>query len=170
MTRSNNTTNVLWCYWLLYVHHIVVASPTFSNVVIDNAPLTKLIALSTGLATFLLPSLGLRKALELSSLDQLTKNYQLWRLFTNNIFFSSTLEAVLGIMLLYHFRLFERQMGPVKFAVCSPLLNILSLQYSYNVHTIFIQSLYSISHFILLFFLSSLSPVHPFLLLESCMF
>eukprot|EP00026_Physarum_polycephalum_P013383 Phypoly_transcript_13778.p1 GENE.Phypoly_transcript_13778~~Phypoly_transcript_13778.p1 ORF type:complete len:285 (+),score=28.28 Phypoly_transcript_13778:129-983(+) len=80
-----------------------------------NAPLIKLITLSTGVSTFLFP-LTLRRSLELSSLEQLTQSHQLWRIFTNNLFFSSTLEAVLGIVLLYHFRLFERQMGPAKFA------------------------------------------------------
>jgi len=80
-----------------------------------NAPILKFITFSTGVTT-LLPYASLKRFLELHSLESLTQHFEIWRLVTCNFFFSSALEAMLGIFLLYHFRMFERQMGSAKFA------------------------------------------------------
>jgi len=80
-----------------------------------NAPLLKFITFSTGIAT-LIP-FPFKKHLELTTLESLLPGHlEVWRLITNNFFFTSALEGMLGIFLLYHFRLFERQMGSSKFA------------------------------------------------------
>jgi len=50
---------------------------------------------------------------------QITRFPQLWRIITNHFFFTSPGEILLGLIFLYYFRLFERQMGTQKFAVFS---------------------------------------------------
>jgi len=80
-----------------------------------HAPLLKFITFSSGVAT-LVPHTILKKHLELTNLENLFPGFELWRLITSNLFFSSALEAMCGVYLLYHFRLFERQMGSSKFA------------------------------------------------------
>lgn len=47
------------------------------------------------------------------------QQFQLWRLVTHHFVFSSLGEAFLSLLLLYQFRLFERQMGSRKFGVRS---------------------------------------------------
>jgi len=79
-----------------------------------NAPLLKIITFSTGIFT-LFPYTFIKKHLELQGLDSIV-NYEVWRLVTNNLFFPSVWEGVVGVYLLYHFRIFERQMGTAKFA------------------------------------------------------
>jgi len=85
-----------------------------------NAPIIKgLMFLTTGL-TVLAQVSGIRSKLAV------THDFQLWRLFTSQLFFTSPGEAVLGLLLLYHFRLFERQMGSNKFASFSMVVYGLS--------------------------------------------
>jgi membrane associated rhomboid family serine protease len=45
------------------------------------------------------------------------QSMQLWRLFTHHFVFNSMGETIFGLILLYQFRLFERQMGSKKFGV-----------------------------------------------------
>jgi hypothetical protein len=53
--------------------------------------------------------------LDFVDLSSVISRFQLWRLFTNHLFFTNPGELLFGLLLLYHFRLFERQMGVVKF-------------------------------------------------------
>jgi len=79
-----------------------------------NAPLLKfLLVVSVG--SFLLSVFT--KNLHITS-QTTTVNFipQILRLITHYFFFSGTGETVTGMLLLYHFRLFERQMGSAKFA------------------------------------------------------
>lgn len=78
--------NVLWGLWFLYVIHWLLfynnyncpccLPPLFTTT--DNAPLIKLVTITTGLATLFVPSFHLRKSLELSALEQLTQNHQVY--------------------------------------------------------------------------------------------
>jgi len=43
--------------------------------------------------------------------------FQLWRLFTHNFIFQGIGELIFGVLLLHYMRLFERQMGSVRYAV-----------------------------------------------------
>jgi hypothetical protein len=55
--------------------------------------------------------------MSLSELSLIVPKLQLWRLFTNHLFFSYPQELLFGLFLIYHFRVFERQMGSAKFGV-----------------------------------------------------
>jgi hypothetical protein len=44
---------------------------------------------------------------------------QYWRVLTHSLAFMSSVELILGLLLLYTFRMFERRWGSRKFAVCS---------------------------------------------------
>lgn len=46
-----------------------------------------------------------------------TNLIQFWRLFSHHSFFQTLPEIMFGLLLIYHFRLFERQMGSAKFGV-----------------------------------------------------
>lgn len=95
----------------------------------SNAPLSKLSLLFVGssslLATLLLPSnINPSSNSSKSPLNRLLcldvnriciSKFEVWRFLTHQLPFSSTGELIVGSILLYSFRLFERQMGSRKF-------------------------------------------------------
>lgn len=81
----------------------------------QHAPVSKGLMLLTAGASVLVTMMNARDRFNLPSLGLLTQKMQLWRLFTNHLFFSSAGEALFGMILMYYFRLFERQMGSSKF-------------------------------------------------------
>eukprot|EP01113_Clastostelium_recurvatum_P032036 TRINITY_DN4065_c0_g1_i3.p1 TRINITY_DN4065_c0_g1~~TRINITY_DN4065_c0_g1_i3.p1 ORF type:complete len:317 (+),score=31.30 TRINITY_DN4065_c0_g1_i3:44-952(+) len=81
----------------------------------QHAPLTKLLTFATGSTTLLSSIYGV-KGLELPSLAALADGH-IWKIFTHQWAFSSPGEAVIGLMLLHNFRIFERQMGTRKYSV-----------------------------------------------------
>lgn len=95
-----------------------------------NAPVLKSITFLVAGLSLVVNAFGYKKAL---SIGNIVNTSQLWRLFPSYFFFSSPLEAALGILFLYHFRIFERQMGSAKFAafVVSTCLinNLMSLAF-----------------------------------------
>jgi hypothetical protein len=48
---------------------------------------------------------------------QLFRRQELWRLLTSSLCFTTPGEALFGLVLLYQFRVFERQLGSSKFGV-----------------------------------------------------
>jgi len=80
-----------------------------------NAPITKSILLLTGLASVGASVLKIHSLLEFPNLSDVISHYQVWRLFTSHLFFTSPGEVLFGFLLIYYFRLFERQMGSSKF-------------------------------------------------------
>lgn len=50
-----------------------------------------------------------------------------WRLITSFFAFSSTPELIFGAVLLYYFRVFERQIGSNKYAVSSFVLKVFDM-------------------------------------------
>eukprot|EP01112_Ceratiomyxa_fruticulosa_P011323 TRINITY_DN3064_c0_g1_i1.p1 TRINITY_DN3064_c0_g1~~TRINITY_DN3064_c0_g1_i1.p1 ORF type:complete len:291 (+),score=49.68 TRINITY_DN3064_c0_g1_i1:283-1155(+) len=83
----------------------------------QNAPLTKVITVISGSATFFSVFLEIKNYFDLPHLSLLTTKGQLWRIFSVNLPFTYFGEAMCGFILLYQFRLFERQMGSRKYAV-----------------------------------------------------
>ncbi len=80
-----------------------------------NAPVTKLVVGVVVIATLFGSILGSQKRLVLS-MDAVFKYGQVWRLATHNFVFSTPGELLFGVVLLYYFRQFERQMGSSRFA------------------------------------------------------
>lgn len=80
-----------------------------------NAPVTKFVIGVVVVATLFGSILGSQKRLVLS-MDAVIKHGQLWRLATHNFVFSTPGELLFGVVLLYYFRQFERQMGSSRFA------------------------------------------------------
>eukprot|EP01095_Lingulamoeba_sp_RSL-Kostka_P001694 TRINITY_DN1247_c0_g1_i1.p1 TRINITY_DN1247_c0_g1~~TRINITY_DN1247_c0_g1_i1.p1 ORF type:complete len:373 (-),score=86.92 TRINITY_DN1247_c0_g1_i1:18-1136(-) len=83
-----------------------------------NAPVSKAILLLTGIITILEAVFVSLKLFSLPSLvPYIFPSFQIWRLFTSNFCFTTMSEFFFGMMLLYTFRMFERQMGSGKFSV-----------------------------------------------------
>jgi membrane associated rhomboid family serine protease len=76
----------------------------------ENAPLIQLISVFTILLGWFH---GSSKILSLDLFK--IGDGQLWRLLSSQMIFESTAESIVGLMLLYTFRQFERQMGTRKF-------------------------------------------------------
>jgi hypothetical protein len=90
------------------------------TVIIDNAPMSKALVLVCGGSSILFSVLNVKSRLALVDLyTNVLSKYEVWRLFTTHLFFNTPGELLFGLLLLYHFRLFERQMGTLKFSVCS---------------------------------------------------
>jgi len=81
-----------------------------------NAPVSKALLLLTGGMSVLVGVTQTMPHLKLNGLLQIIDHLQLWRLATNQLFFSSPAELLFGLILIYYFRVFERQMGSAKFA------------------------------------------------------
>jgi len=81
-----------------------------------NAPVSKGILIGTVASSILVSVAQLGKALTFHDLSSVISKFQLWRLFTNHMFFTSPGEVLFGSILIYYFRMLERQMGSVKFA------------------------------------------------------
>lgn len=80
-----------------------------------NTPVTKVVIALVVTTTLFGSILGSQKRLVLD-LAEAFGNYQLWRLVTHHFVFSTPGELLFGVVLLYYFRQFERQMGSAKFA------------------------------------------------------
>ncbi|KAK1318117.1 hypothetical protein QJS10_CPB04g00483 [Acorus calamus] len=81
-----------------------------------NAPVTRTFLFGSGLLSILLGIQGISSKLGFSYEDIFQKVH-LWRLIASTFAFSSTPELVFGLGLLYHFRIFERQIGSNKYSV-----------------------------------------------------
>lgn len=80
----------------------------------ETAPITKGLCVCTIVAGVVG---GFTKgSLELNVYPKIVTNKEVWRLFTGQVFFSSSSEIVLGALLLYSFRALERLFGSKKFA------------------------------------------------------
>ncbi|XBI26902.1 hypothetical protein VPH35_051500 [Triticum aestivum] len=83
-----------------------------------NAPVTRAIVLASGLLSVVFSVNRRARALGLSYQD-IIKNFRVWRIFASLFAFQSTPELMVGLYLLYYFRVFERQMGSNKYSVFS---------------------------------------------------
>ncbi|XP_062208287.1 rhomboid-like protein 20 [Phragmites australis] len=99
----------------------------------QNAPVTRAVALTSGLLSVVFSAQRRTRALGISYQD-IIKNFRLWKIFSSVFVFQSTPELMFGLYLLYYFRVFERQIGSNKYSVfclftitVSSLLEILSL-------------------------------------------
>lgn len=88
-----------------------------------NAPVSKLITYGTAAASLLTHVMRAHHAVALTPRG--LHRGELWRLVTANVVFTSPGEALFGLYLLYHFRIFERQSGSAKYGtfafVCASL-------------------------------------------------
>ena len=50
-------------------------------------------------------------------LQDIVKNFRVWRIFASAFAFQSTPELLFGLYLTYYFRVFERQIGSNKYSV-----------------------------------------------------
>ncbi|KAL6614311.1 hypothetical protein ACP70R_036581 [Stipagrostis hirtigluma subsp. patula] len=100
-----------------------------------NAPASRAVVVAAALFSV---SFGFRgRSLDLGlSYQSVYEKLNVWRLITSLFAFSSTPELIFGAVLLYYFRVFERQIGSNKYAVfivfstaVSVLLQILALGY-----------------------------------------
>lgn len=80
-----------------------------------NAPVSKCVIALVVASTLFGSILGSQTRFVLD-MDAVVKRYQLWRLVTHNFVFSTPGELLFGVVLLYFFRQFERQMGSSRFA------------------------------------------------------
>jgi len=89
----------------------------------ENAPVSKGLMWITAGLSLVVSFTNIRNYVSLNNLSpDITQKFQLWRLLTHHFFFSSPGEMLFGLILIYYFRLFERQMGSAKFGVDSPSL------------------------------------------------
>ncbi|KNC48042.1 UBA/TS-N domain-containing protein [Thecamonas trahens ATCC 50062] len=86
-----------------------------------NAWVSKGVVVGVGLASILGSVLGWRHAWTLY-LPGVVRNGQVWRLATAPWAFGSAAELMLGLLLLYYFRQFERQLSGPKFAMFAMLV------------------------------------------------
>eukprot|EP01102_Stenamoeba_stenopodia_P018677 TRINITY_DN6898_c0_g1_i1.p1 TRINITY_DN6898_c0_g1~~TRINITY_DN6898_c0_g1_i1.p1 ORF type:complete len:298 (-),score=37.49 TRINITY_DN6898_c0_g1_i1:58-951(-) len=102
-----------------------------------NAPLSKALMIITAGASVLVTMMNSRDRFNVPALSVLTQRFQFWRLFTNNLFFNTPGETLFGLILIYSFRLFERQMGTSKFGAFTLLCYIISTLLHVGVLTLF---------------------------------
>lgn len=80
----------------------------------NNAPLTRAITIACALSTVFFGIQGRSNKLGLSF-----QKPRLWKIIVSMFAFTSTLELMFGLYLLYYFRVFERQIGSNKYSVGS---------------------------------------------------
>lgn len=80
-----------------------------------NSPVTKTIIASVILATVFGSIIESQSRLTLH-MDSVIEGKQVWRLLTHNFVFTTPGELLFGIVLLYFFRQFERQLGSSRYA------------------------------------------------------
>lgn len=79
-----------------------------------HAPVTKTIIATAVLSTVLGSIIESQTRLTLH-LEPIVNSLQIWRLFTHNFVFTTPGELIFGIVLIYFFRQFERQLGSSRF-------------------------------------------------------
>ncbi|KAG0467400.1 hypothetical protein HPP92_018368 [Vanilla planifolia] len=81
-----------------------------------NAPVTRTFVIASALLTLLVGIQGRSLTLGLSY-EEIFQKLQIWRVIASLFAFSSTPELIFGLLLLYYFRVFERQIGSNKHSV-----------------------------------------------------
>lgn len=89
-----------------------------------NAPVTKFVLFIVVTTTLFGPILSSQRRLVLSA-DEVFTRGQVWRLVTHNFVFSTPGELLFGVILLYYFRQFERQLGSSRYAARAVVTGIL---------------------------------------------
>ncbi|CAN8063281.1 unnamed protein product [Agarophyton chilense] len=80
-----------------------------------NAPVTKVVVVAVVLCTVFGSIIGSQHRLTLRMTDVVNR-VQIWRLLSHNFVFTTPGELIFGMILLYYFRQFERQLGSSRFA------------------------------------------------------
>lgn len=80
-----------------------------------NVPATKFLIVSTGALSLLASIFDLKQYFHLQLTPHITIHYQLWRLLTSHIAFSSSGDFLFGSIILYTLRVIERQYGTSKY-------------------------------------------------------
>lgn len=93
-----------------------------------HAPVTKAVIGLVVLATVFGSILDSHTRLTLRVSDVI-HNFQVWRLITHNFVFTTPGELLFGTVLLYYFRLFERQMGSSRYAAYAIITTTLSTMF-----------------------------------------
>ena len=78
----------------------------------DNAPVVQSLS---GLTLILSYTMSRSTSIYLDS-ESTFEHLQVWRVITSQLIFRNTMQAIVGLILLYSCREFERQMGSKKFA------------------------------------------------------
>jgi hypothetical protein len=82
-----------------------------------HAPLSKVILFGTAGISLLVSLTNQKNRWAMVPLSEIISKHQWWRLFSNVWFLTTPGEMLFGILLIYYFRMFERQMGTPRFAV-----------------------------------------------------
>lgn len=90
-----------------------------------NAGVTKVVVVSSAILSLLVGSQGAANYCALSY-QAVVEKRELWRLLSSSIVFNSTPEVIFGLYLVYFFRVFERQVGPNKYAVFALFSTLIS--------------------------------------------
>ncbi|XP_042425092.1 rhomboid-like protein 20 [Zingiber officinale] len=81
-----------------------------------NAPVTRALVISSAIITVTYGLRGRSRSIGLSYQD-ITQNHGLWKTVPSIFAFSSSPELIIGLYLIYYFRVFERQIGSNKYSV-----------------------------------------------------
>ncbi|XP_042391577.1 rhomboid-like protein 20 [Zingiber officinale] len=81
-----------------------------------NAPVTRTLVISSAIITVTSALRGRSRSIGLSYQD-IIQNYSLWKIVPSIFAFSSSPESIIGLYLIYYFRVFERQIGSNKYSV-----------------------------------------------------
>eukprot|EP00003_Mantamonas_plastica_P017418 TRINITY_DN2890_c0_g1_i1.p1 TRINITY_DN2890_c0_g1~~TRINITY_DN2890_c0_g1_i1.p1 ORF type:complete len:319 (+),score=69.50 TRINITY_DN2890_c0_g1_i1:98-958(+) len=81
----------------------------------DHAPVTKGLVLATGFSSLFVSLTKTHHLVALKMVPNILPGLQLWRLITSHFTFTTPAEILFGMLLLYNFRCFERQMGSRRF-------------------------------------------------------
>lgn len=92
---------------------LLILSHSFACQVV-NAPVTKAIVVSVVATTLFASISGVQSKLGVRA-DAILLRGEAWRLLTHNFLFATPGELLFGVVLLYYFRQFERQMGSSRF-------------------------------------------------------
>ncbi|KAI8847514.1 hypothetical protein BC829DRAFT_396046 [Chytridium lagenaria] len=94
-----------------------MSSDPFPHVIVHfigfyNAPVSKAIFLTVGLNSLVCSILNFKSSFHLQIFPHIASHFQI---LTTNLAFTSSTEILFGSLLIYHFRLLERQWGPRKY-------------------------------------------------------
>jgi len=81
----------------------------------QNAPFSKALLLVAAAFSIGSSVLKVQHLFDFPNIGSVLSKFEIWRLVTSHFFFASPGELLFGLLLMYYFRLFERQMGTVKF-------------------------------------------------------
>lgn len=112
----------------------------------ENAPIVQSLSILTIILSYTMSS---SSSIYLDA-EMTFEHIQLWRVVTSQLIFRNTMQAIVGLILLYSCREFERQMGSKKFAAF--------LVFSYFATIILLLSITTLSYLFGFYYIPSPGP------------